>query len=96
MYSIFCSIKNNLQSKGELIDCVHYVISYQQLKFITQITVNLTDGRPGAGVFSPALLEFTKARFIRLRLQKFAIHHEDGNGYDYAVRVNETTANQVS
>lgn len=36
-----------------------------------QIHTSLINGRPGANETSPELLEFTKARYVRLRLQGF-------------------------
>lgn len=43
----------------------------------TQIHTSLINGRPGADDLSPELLEFTSARFIRLRLQRIRTLNAD-------------------
>lgn len=54
---------------SHLITVYNLPIMKINILFIPQIHTSLVHGRPGANETSPELLEFTRARYVRLRLQ---------------------------
>lgn len=53
------------------------MLYYSSCSLSTQIHTSLINGRPGADDLTPELLEFTSARFIRLRLQRIRTLNAD-------------------
>jgi laminin subunit alpha-1 len=61
-----------------------------------EIHVSLTEGRPGAHDFSETLKEFSKARFVRLRLQKIQTSPADLSLLGSSSDLEKRTINRVS